>query len=277
MNRVVHSVAACLLLVAFAVGASLAQEEDNGGMVIRGQMDEVRLFDLVEMYVEASGRTVIFQPAQIRQTVTLSAPTTGSRMSEYAVLQSALQQFRLTLVSVGPFDHLLPVVEAAKFARTVTLEELQAAEDMEFVRLVVHLDNADPTVVMGAIRNVVSPQGGMVHPVQSSRHGQVSGALLICDYVYNLKEVVKLIHQIDTPVKPVAQMHTEIVEIKHGNPTELAGTVERHGFNMVILTASRSASSVVVSGPQSEVARIVKLLRTLDEAAGQQTPAASDD
>jgi type II secretory pathway component GspD/PulD (secretin) len=264
MNKLVHSVAACLLLCGFAFVASYAQEDpEPGEMRVRGTMDEVRLIDLIDMYSEESGRPVMFQPAQVRQTVTVVAPQDGVNLSMYTILQSALQEYKLVLVPVGAFDKILPAVEAMRVAQTLSLEELEEADPMQFARVLVPVRHTNANTIMGAVRNVMTQHGGMIMPISGSPDGRPNnrGALLLSDYVYNLRDVVDLVKSIDQTIATESGIHTEVVTIRHRDVIEMAKLAVDHQAGRVSLIDD---NRLVISGDPASVRRIVKLLTELD-------------
>jgi len=269
MNKLVQCVFACLLLGVFAFVASSAQEEQPADeLKLRGSI-EIQLNDLIQMYSEQSGRLVMYHPGQLRQSVVVVAPNEGASPSTLTILQTALQQFSITMVSHGAFDVLVPTSQAMKSARSMSLAELDDADPMDFARVLLPITHGDPSIAAGALRHIVTSQGGLVLPIAFStgrqpnvqRPENVRGTILVIDYVYNLREIVKLVDELNAAPVPDTGMATELITIRHADIQVMIDMAMGHGATRVTKIDDRR---IVVSGAANHVERIVELMTELD-------------
>jgi hypothetical protein len=109
MKRLAISLTACALLAVFALTATSAQDDDPDDTPepewrYHGVIQDVDLDFLVQAYANESGRTVVYQPQQLRHTFSFTAPHTGASYSAHSLLQTGLSQFRMALVDEGGMD-----------------------------------------------------------------------------------------------------------------------------------------------------------------------------
>jgi type II secretory pathway component GspD/PulD (secretin) len=265
MNRLAATLTACALLAVFALTATLAQSDDTpeADGLYRGYHPDVQLTDLVAKYSDETGRTVLYQPQQVRHTVTLVAPSKGAEHSAHSVLQTALSQFRMVMIDRGGVDVIVPAVEALRESTPVLDDEgLAEADPMTFASMIVRLSHVDANNAMGLLRNFVTQQGGTIQPVKL--HEGDRGTLLIVDYVHNLRKIAAMIRELDRP----SDRAVFRLEVMHADLSEVGNALAKvMGPADVRVARVSSARSLVLSGPPEAVRRAVQLANELDQAA----------
>jgi type II secretory pathway component GspD/PulD (secretin) len=262
MSRLATTLTACALLAIFAFTASTAEDLDVDPFGDAStELITYELQDLLDKYVQESGRSILFTPASVRHQLTVRAPK-GSDHSAETLLRHALAQFRLALVAEGDFEVVMPLVEARRRALHLALdsEELATVHPMTYVSVVVPLRHADPNTLYPVVREAVAAAGsGLALPVDGGIR-----AVLISDYAYRVPRLLRIVAELDKP-RP---FDAATVKLTHGDVTEIMDALTTT-FAMEGLNAAQigSADSVVVSGPPEVVRQAVQLVNELDAAA----------
>jgi type II secretory pathway component GspD/PulD (secretin) len=190
-------VAICVVAVCAFAGAGAQEDGSDQGSIrtsadgseleMKGMVADTSLSELVRLYSEDSGRAVMYDPRRVTGSISVVAPARGTTVAPRDLLQSALAEFRLVLVSDGVFDKIIPAAEAVTMCDSVTVEELENRSPVEYVRVLIVLKTADANAVRGAVQNLTTRQGGVVNPIPGRN------ALIIADTVKNVRSIVELI------------------------------------------------------------------------------------
>ncbi|MCA8934566.1 MAG: hypothetical protein KDB68_00035 [Planctomycetes bacterium] len=235
----------------------IGKSEDGEGIVLRGVVEDVPLSEIIQLYSEYKGRTVIYDPRKLSGDVSFTAPRDGFSPDMEDALRATLAEFRLTIVSTGDFDTIVPLAEACTVADVVTVDELASLPPLRPVRVVINLINADANAVRGALQNLTTRQGGMVNPVSGRGSAQ---SIIICDYAFNVLEIVKIVEQLDAP----SGNESHVVKLKNRKAEELLTVVSIAAGKLVSVGIDAGTDSIVLSGPGDEVDRVSKVIAALD-------------
>jgi type II secretory pathway component GspD/PulD (secretin) len=265
MNRLATTLTACALLAIFALTATSAQNNDTPETdgAWRGYQPDVQLTDLIVKYADETGRTVVYKPEQLRQSITLVAPATGAEHSAYSILQTALSQFGMVMIDRGGADIIVPALKATRDSTPLLDEEaLAEADQMALATIIVRLRHVDANNVMSMLRNFTTPQGGSMNPLKM--HEDDKGAVLVVDYVHNLRKIAAMIRELDQ----AADGAVVRLEVVHADIAEVGNAMTRvMGHAGLRVAKVPSARSLVLSGPPDVVRRAAQLIIELDKAA----------
>jgi len=275
-----------LLLSVFA--GSLQAQDDDDTFLLRGMYEDIQLLEIIQVTANYQNIKFLFQPAQVRQTVTIVAPSEGFVVPPnawFSVLQAFLKQFRLILSPFGEdtdqsvrFYEIIPAVEAMRQADTVIfLDEMSEWTDTsaDFVTLVVNLNYADANNVMGALRNLATQQGGLVQPIVGIN------SLIVADYSYNIRRLAQIIRLMDQPPR---SPRLEVINVDHIDAEELVTSLNNlltarqqlqqqqqgrpTGVNdetMVRVEVAPYVNAVMVTGYDSGIELVRELISKLDQ------------
>ncbi|MCA8912815.1 MAG: hypothetical protein KDB82_14015 [Planctomycetes bacterium] len=257
-----------LLLVFTAAGAQeeggLKAREDGNGIDLKGTNEEVTLGEIIHLYVEETGNTVLFDPRKIAGDVTINSPEKGVGMGAEELLNSALKQYRLVLASDGNVMEIIPAAEAVTQCETVTREQLKDLPPGRFVRIVVQLRASDANAVRGALQNLTTRQGGVVNPVAGAN------SLIIADYAHNMGDLLDLVDRMEAGTEVVSRVykleHVKYVDIQDALNSCLDPAQARRAGSPAATTIGATANGkfLVISGVIWEVDRIETVLKQLD-------------
>jgi len=159
----------------------------------------VRINDLMELLTKASGENFIVS-AQISSLLTNKEVDVYSGAQEGNVnlwnfTQTVLFTENLILVAHGGSHTIVQITDAMTSAQVCeSEEELNAARDMDFVRMTIHLQHADCNQVRAALTQLMTRRAGIINPVPGE-----TNALVIADYAGNLRSILQTIKALDKP------------------------------------------------------------------------------
>lgn len=257
---------AAMLMLGICLTVATAAQDEGGSIerleptqLVKGRLDRVTLDELITMYTAESNRTVVYDPKKLSGEVTFRSSLKGVGTTADAMLRTALLEFRLTIVSQGEFDKIVPMAEAITYCKTVALDQLDEIPDLHFARIVYSLKNNDPNAVRGAIQNLTSRQGGVVNPI-ISRKEQGSNTVIICDLAENLREIVKLLDEVDRTTALVSQ----VITLKNVKASQIRMAVNSAALEDVSVGVPESDKIIVLTGYQSNVDRVAAVVAALD-------------
>ncbi|MCB9894396.1 MAG: hypothetical protein H6839_08100 [Planctomycetes bacterium] len=279
MRDILRTAGALLLMVLFGLALTGAQDKgdqgsnmeppkDGKGVIFKGTSEDVALHDVIRMYVEDSGQTVLYDPKKLAGNVTVVAPKAGAEMTTEDLVQSALKQFRLTMLSDGNVQEIIPAAEAITQCETVDREQLKSLPPGRFVRVLVQLKACEANAVRGALQNLTTRQGGVVNPIAGSN------SLILCDYVSNMEDMLKLIDDMEASTEVVSRVftlkHVVYSDIKEAILSSVMfGQVRRPGSpGETTVGATASGKSIVVTGVVYDIDRIAGVIEQLDVEQG---------
>jgi general secretion pathway protein D len=273
-----------LLIVSVFAGALKAQQEEPEPFLLRGMYEDIQLLDIIQITADYQDIKFLFQPAQVRQTVTIVAPNEGFTIPPtawFSVLQAFLKQYRLILTPFGEdteqsvrFYEIIPAVEAMRQSeRVIFLDDMSDWTDTsaDFVTLVVNLKYADANNVMGALRNLATQQGGLVQPIQGIN------SLIVADYSYNIRRLAQIIQLMDQPPR---SPRLEVINVDHIDAEELVTSLtnllnarqqlqqqqgQQRDETMVVVEVAPYVNAVMVTGFDAGIELVRELVSKLDQ------------
>lgn len=256
--------AALLVAATFTLsGAQEAKPEAPETYRLRG-LTEVKVDELMRLYSAQTGRPIIVQPKTLPDSVSVLTGEAEKNAGVESLLRTTLAQYRLALVQVGEFDQIVPTVEALTWARTVKPDEVKQIEPLLVVRTVVTLKHMNANAVAAALRNLSSRQGGLVQPIVDV--ARQPGALLICDYAENVRELLAVVELIDQPrEKAPDAMRSEVITLKHTQASDIMAAVQSACGDDVKAGVDVINNRVVISGSNEQVQRVTDVVNKLDQ------------
>jgi type II secretory pathway component GspD/PulD (secretin) len=266
MSNMSRLVAACLVLALLCVDGSSAQDEKVPGdaKTLRMKTEEVTLAELIVFYTTESGRTIVYDPKKIAGTLSFRSPLRGADTTAENMLRAALAEYRLTLVPRGEFDAIIPAAEAITECNTVAISDLEKLPPLAYARIVYHLKNSDANAVRGALQNLTTRQGGVVNPVVSQPGSGGTNAIIVCDYVENLRELLKVLDDIDNTVARVSKVLT----LKHTKSGDIESAVVSAAGKEVAVGVHANERMFVLTGKRDDVDRVASVIEQLDVKLG---------
>lgn len=271
MSNFIRLVSAFVLVVAVSLIAANAQREqpqperekpdvqDDGKLIFKSGTDDVPLAELITLYAQDAKRIVIYDPKRVVGTVTYLAPDDGANTTLEAALRAALSEFRLSLVSVGDFDLIVPTAEVITYAPTVTLQELESVPAGRTVRVVVHLKTLDAAAARSTLMNLVSRQGGYISPMNNMTTS-TTNAVVLCDTAENVRSLVKLLAEADSE----SSIKTQVVTLKHAKAFDLVRQIQSASGKTVSVGMTEESPYVALTGSDADVKRVAALIAALD-------------
>lgn len=275
--RAMTRTAGALVILLLLFGVAGAQEEDGGikvrddgkGLELKGTTEDLSLNDIIKIYVEESGKTVLYNPKMISGDVTVNSPAEGVTMTSEDLLNSALKQFRLTMASDGNVIEIIPAAEAITQCETVSREQLKDLPPGRFVRVVVQLRASEANAVRGALQNLTTRQGGVVNPIAGAN------SLIIADYASNMVDLLDLVDRMEAETEVVSR----VVKLQHVVYADIQNALNacldpmqarRPGAPQpTSVGATLNGKFIVISGVTWEVERIAGVLAQLDVPQGE--------
>ena len=184
---------AMLLLLPTAV---LSGAQAQPAMKLSGTMEDIPLSEMIQLTSEYEKMRFLYNPRAVGGDVTIAAPKEGFSVSPgelHLVLQETLSQFRLTILESGPTWVIVPTADACTHAPVLMEHELEGYNESLWVTVLVMLDHASPNTVRGCLQYFANRQGGSVQTGP--------GCLLICDRCDRVREMLKIVHEIDDASK----------------------------------------------------------------------------
>lgn len=266
MSNMSRLVAACLVLVLLFAAGSSAQDEKAPGdaKTLRMKTEEVSLAELIVFYTTESGRTIVYDPKKVAGTLSFRSPLRGADTTAENMLRAALAEYRLTLIPRGEFDAIIPASEAITECNTVAISDLEKLPPLAYARIVYHLKNSDANAVRGALQNLTTRQGGVVNPVVSQPGSGGTNAIIICDYVENLRELIKVLDDIDNTVAKVSKVLT----LSNTKTSDIEAAVLSAAGKDVSVGIHTNARMIVLTGKRDEVDRVAAVIDQLDVKLG---------
>ena len=280
MTNSLRTFAALLVVLTIGLSLSGAQEdpsddsglsvrEDGKGLELKGAVDQLTLNEAIQLYVEESGKTVLYDPKRLSGNVRIIAPSSGTEMTSEALAQSALKQFRLLMASDGNVMEIIPAAEGITQCPTVTREELENLPPGQFAKMVIQLRASEANAVRGALQNLTTRQGGVVNPIAGAN------ALIIADYVYNLKDLIVMIDRMEAGTEVVSRVFTLKNVVYSDIHGALAACLDSNQARRpgapapTAIGATSNGKYLVVTGVVWEVERIEEVIQQLDVAQGE--------
>lgn len=207
------------------------------------------LRSFVEIVSEATGRSFVVDPG-VRGTVTVLAPDTLTAAELYDVFINVLELNRLTIITGGTVDRIVPMNVARELAsgppRTVA---------KGFETRVIEVRNVPLNDIIEVVRPLL-PAEAVLSPVPGSK------LLILSDRGQNHARIEALISRLDTPrERPI-----EMIRLRNANAAEVLQVIQSMQIvpEDAAVSVDRRSNALVVSGSDELVRQIRTLTGRLD-------------
>jgi general secretion pathway protein D len=257
----------CILLPLSSIGA--ADEISSGDRKITMDFNEVNIQVFIKFISELTGRNFVVDE-KVRGKVTVLSPTGISVQEAYAVFESVLEVNGFAAVPSGEVTKIVPSIRARQEnVATLTSPDIVPKPGDTFITQIIPLNFADADDVRKILIPMVSKEGVLVS------YGPTR-TLILTDYRANVQRIIEIVNELD-----VAQGHyrLNVVRLQYASADKLAVSLGRlvqeqaakaqgeagsQGHAARIIADDR-LNALVILAPDSEMARILKLVRELDE------------
>ena len=176
------------------VGRNAAGEELLDPSLTRFQ--EMPLIQVLEVYAELTGRTVLRSPnVQPTTQITLITKTPLTRLESIQAIDSILALNLIAVIPTG--EKFLTVVPSAQALQEGAAFNTNMAHDLpeasQYITKIVQVKNAKPSEVVAAIQPFAKVPGGIL-PIDAT------GVLVLRDNAINIKRMMEVLEKIDMPV-----------------------------------------------------------------------------
>lgn len=202
----------------FVLGVSLiphifAQEEDTEYSV--NFPDEIPLVDFIHEVGRITQKTFIYDPAQVRGDVIVTAETKLNAEGVYSLLEATLRVRNLVLAEG---ENGVVSIIRNQDARTYHFDEDGEFDtDHKFVSRVISLEHVSSQEASRVLRQLVSAYGHLLPVIRPN-------AIVIADHAANVENVVRLIRQLDSD--DAAQISI-VLPMKHALVSDVALMLQR--------------------------------------------------
>jgi hypothetical protein len=157
-------------------------------------LEETDLVEVLKIYQDLSGRTVVRSTALPMAKISLKNETTLSRHEALQALDTVLAQNGITMVYMGTkFVKAVPNSQAAaEAAPIVDLPADQLPESSSYMTYIVELTSANP----GEVAPALQPFAKMPNSIVAMNS---SGLLILRDYSSNIRRMLRVLAKIDPP------------------------------------------------------------------------------
>ena len=202
----------------FVLGVSLiphlfAQEEDTEYSI--NFPDEIPLVDFIHEVGRITQKTFIYDPAQVRGDVIVTAETKLNAEGVYSLLEATLRVRNLVLAEG---ENGVVSIIRNQDARTYHFDEDGEFDtDHKFVSRVISLEHVSSQEASRVLRQLVSAYGHLLPVIRPN-------AIVIADHAANVENVVRLIRQLDSD--DAAQISI-VLPMKHALVSDVALMLQR--------------------------------------------------
>ena len=253
-----NSIFALACLVGLCTLSASAQEQ-----TWKINLKNADLEEFVAQVAEITARTIVVAP-QLKGKVTVVSSANLNQAGVYTLFLSVLRTHGYTAVESGS---TIRVEQQAKGKQNPGVSGgINTIGSDQLVTRVIPAQNVESTELMKILRPLI-PQYGHIAAVTKPN------VLIITDHADNIKRLMGIVNQIDV----TDQEEVVLVPMKHawvGNIVTLLEQVapEQLGRNgkgpqRIRLLANERNNSLVLSGKQSPIREIMKLIQTLDQPA----------
>lgn len=270
MSKAYRLALACLIICVFGLVAGDAQRarpdpklpppDADGYFPIKGTVEDIPFSELIAAHVETSGKLLVYDPKRIQGSVTVTAPKEGRVEKPENLLRIALVQWRLVMITTGDFEQIIPLAEAITAAQSVTREELSTVPDFAYVSLTYHLKNADPNTVRVSLQSMTTRPGVGSVLMVGEREPTGVNALIICDFAYNLRNLVTTLDQLDSEIAK----ESTVIKLQHVKVEEIASALESAAGSGMSVGFDAANNRVVLTGTELHIKRMAALVAALD-------------
>ncbi len=228
------------------VGVNAAGEELLDPQLTRFQ--EMPLAQVLEIYAELTGRTVLRSPAvQPTTQITLVTKSPLTRLESIQAIDSILALNQIAVIPTGEkFLTIVPSAQAlqegAAFNTNMTRELPEASQ---YITKIVQVTNAKPSEIVSAIQPFAKVPGGIL-PIDAT------GVIVLRDNAINIKRMMEVLEKIDVAVPTEEQF--KVIPINYALAADVAqvlGSLTSGGASTGGTTPTRGSSSTRRTGTTS--------------------------
>lgn len=228
------------------VGVNAAGEELLDPSLTRFQ--EMPLVQVLEVYAELTGRTVLRSPAvQPNTPISLITKTPLTRMESIQAIDSILALNSIAVIPTG--EKFLTIVPMAAALQEGAAFNTNMARDLpeasQYITKIVQVTNAKPSEVVAAIQPFAKVPGGIL-PIDAT------GVLVLRDNAINIKRMMEVLEKIDGIVPSEEQF--KVIPINYALAADVAqvlGSFTSGGASTGGATASRGSGTTRRTGTTS--------------------------
>jgi hypothetical protein len=161
-------------------------------------LEQVNLAQILKLYEDLSGRTMIASPNLAPISVTVRTKTALLRREVLQAFDTILAQHGITIIPVGTeFVKAVPASQAGTEAGpVVTLPRDQLPESDSYMTYIVEVKNVLPREIAPAIQPFARMPGASIMAIDSG------GLVILRDYSSNIRRMLQLIERLDSPNAP---------------------------------------------------------------------------
>ena len=173
-------------------GSAQAQAKEPPGLVLKGELRDIAIEELIRWTCEYTKMQIIYQRNQVKGTVTLTGPNEGVTIEVAKfpqLLADALDQFSLVLMEISPSRfQIVSANEAISYAPVVDVAAARKTPGSTWITCQMPVRNGDANAYRAALQNLMSRRGGSVSPVHSPPHLVISDR---ADRVWRIIDLVE--------------------------------------------------------------------------------------
>ncbi|MDB2407457.1 type II secretion system secretin GspD [Jannaschia sp.] len=238
-----RAVIAALAIAVAQLGAPQAAAQ------VQLDLRDADLRSFIEIVSEATGRNFLIDPA-VRGTVTVLAPERLSPADLYDVFLNVLELNRLTLITSGGADRIVPMNVARELSSGPPRGGIG-----DFQTRVIEVRNVPLTEIIEVVRPLL-PSEAVITPVARSN------LLILSDRGRNHQRIADLIARLDTPTeRPI-----EMIRLRNADASDVLDVVQSMGIVPpgAAVSIDRRSNALVIQGPEDLRSQLRGLARRLD-------------
>ncbi len=249
------------LLLAFTLPGSAAQDDKVSLNFVNADIQEV-----IKAISQISKKNFLVDP-RVKGSINIVSATPVSTELAYDILLSALRLQGYAAVDADGVTKIIPESDAKLYVDAVGRS---GSKGDKIITKVFVLKNESATQMVNVVRPMVAPNNLVVaHPS--------SNALVITDYVSNLRRIEQVIKAIDLPSADAPIL----IRVKNASALDLANTINKlmpeaaqtsasgdGNQRFVLLGDTRSNSLLLRADNPGRIARVRELVAKLDNDSG---------
>jgi general secretion pathway protein D len=242
------------LLLQFFASVAMAAEEPTWTL----NFNETEIGELIRFVAEATGKTMIIDPAVSGRVQVISSSPVGTD-ALYDMFLSILDVHGYVAVESGNVVRILPVQVATMAPVPVSLGA-RPGTGSDLVTSVIQLNNVSAVQLVPVLRPLAAPAGQMTAYAASN-------SIIVTDTAANVSRISEIAAYIDDATVPV----TEIVSLDNASAEQVATLLEALRGDEAVpsetpvqIVADARTNSLLLSGKQSQIQRLLPLIARLD-------------
>jgi general secretion pathway protein D len=246
----------CALLV--NMGA-YAQDEETWTVNFR----DTEIGELIRFVAEATGKTLIVDPA-VRGTVQVISNTPVNSAQLYELFLSILDVHNFAAIESGDVVRIVPAQAAPQQPVPLGLDQ-SAGTGSALVTQVIQVSNVSAVQLVPVLRPLASLEAQMTAYAASN-------SIIVTDSAANVERIRGMVEFIDAS----SLKQTEVVVLDNASATavvellqQLGGDQEIPDTKPVQLVADERTNSILISGDQVQIQRLLPLITQLDSPLTQ--------